>query len=307
MIRLFPGNSLLFRRVIARPHISKSSLRSYCVTGYGTRRWFSNVSKGAFAETKVNEKNEATLDDNWEWIPPKNRKRNVEPEILIDTTDEEILVAESIAEAEDLLSQSSSDIANQLNVSEEVSNSSEFVSLDDVVSDLKAQGAFSLQDEDNKISSYDKVIIDTESEPGFSYVEDEDVVPLTRGKSLSIDEVIRIIDANAGFDLKAYSLSEQNMMGEYLVLASAKSTRHVRKIEREIKYYNKRRGLQLMPAMPPRRGTVRSEDWIAIDTGTIIINIFLTQVREDLDLDQYWDLEAQPYVSAHPTSNNQQQ
>lgn len=62
--------------------------------------------------------------------------------------------------------------------------------------------------------------------------------------------MIRIIDANAGFDLKAYSLSEQNMMGEYLVLASAKSTRHVRKIEREIKYYNKRRGLQLMPAMP---------------------------------------------------------
>mmetsp|Transcript_11543 Transcript_11543/g.15045 ORF Transcript_11543/g.15045 Transcript_11543/m.15045 type:complete len:346 (-) Transcript_11543:252-1289(-) len=270
-------------------------------------------------------------DDTWEWIPPKNRvrpsERSAEEEeskakinhpnyyeveeakglLKNESENTEVTIEDVIADlkAQGVIaldyeqkdfSYQESELELELDESDyeymEMDISEDFSFEEENVNFAENRELISSETDLNSVLESEQLPLQSAND---AIDGDDFIVPIIKGKRLTIDEILKILEVNSALDVVAYDLAEKSMMADFIVLASAKSRRHVRKLEREIKYYTKKRQVRLVPSIPPRRGTFASDDWIAIDTGTIIVNVFLEEVRADMALDEHWQDVAQKY------------
>jgi ribosome-associated protein len=92
----------------------------------------------------------------------------------------------------------------------------------------------------------------------------------------------------------AIDIREKSSIGDYMVIATGRSDRHVGAIAEQIQRKLKEMG----------RGRVRSEgqpqcDWVLIDAGDIIVHVFRPEVREFYNLEKMWSAE-RPTDAAPP-------
>jgi ribosome-associated protein len=89
-------------------------------------------------------------------------------------------------------------------------------------------------------------------------------------------------------------LAGKSSIGDFMVIASGRSDRHVGAIAEQIQRKLKERGL----------GRVRIEgleacDWVLLDTGDIIVHVFRPEVREFYNLEKLWSAERPAEHVAH--------
>lgn len=94
-------------------------------------------------------------------------------------------------------------------------------------------------------------------------------------------------DAKA-LEIVTIDLAGKSSIGDYMLVASGRSNRHVSAIADKLAKHFKENGL----------GRVRVEgkdnsDWVLIDAGNIIIHIFRPEVREFYNIEKMW-LKARP-------------
>lgn len=107
-------------------------------------------------------------------------------------------------------------------------------------------------------------------------------------------EVMSVLDEAKAENIVSIDLNGKSTIGDYMVIASGRSDRHVGAIGDQLQRKLKEFGI----------GRVRAEgmetcDWVLIDVGDIIIHIFRPEVREFYKLEKMWTGERPLDETAH--------
>ena len=111
--------------------------------------------------------------------------------------------------------------------------------------------------------------------------------------ALLVKEIVRWLDEAKGEEVVTIDLKGKSSIGDYMVIVTGRSDRHVGAIAEQLQYKLKEKGF----------GRVRVEglevcDWVLLDTGDIIVHIFRPEVREFYNLEKMWSAE-RPAEVAH--------
>jgi ribosome-associated protein len=122
-----------------------------------------------------------------------------------------------------------------------------------------------------------------------------DIVPSPAGISVNdavsraINTVLASLEDSKAENIVSIDIQGKSSLGDYMVVASGRSHRHVSAVADHLLKALKDAGL----------GTARVEglagaDWVLIDSGDIIVHVFRPEVREFYNLEKMWqapDLE----------------
>jgi len=109
-----------------------------------------------------------------------------------------------------------------------------------------------------------------------------------------LSDITSWLDEAKAEDVVAIDLKGKSSIGDFMVVASGRSDRHVGAIADQIQRKLKEAG----------RHRVRVEgqpqcDWVLIDAGDIIVHVFRPEVREFYNLEKMWTADRSPDVTAH--------
>jgi ribosome-associated protein len=98
--------------------------------------------------------------------------------------------------------------------------------------------------------------------------------------------VLAWLDDAKAENVVTIDIKEKSSIGDYMVIASGRSDRHVGAVAEQVQRRLKEEGL----------GRARIEgqpqcDWVLIDIGDIIVHVFRPEVREFYNLEKMWSAE----------------
>ena len=101
-----------------------------------------------------------------------------------------------------------------------------------------------------------------------------------------LKEIVHWLDEAKAEEVVTIDLAGKSSIGDFMVVATGRSNRHVGAIAEQVGRKLKDQGL----------GRVRVEgmeacDWVLIDTGDIIVHVFRDEVREFYNLEKMWSAE----------------
>lgn len=107
--------------------------------------------------------------------------------------------------------------------------------------------------------------------------------------SRALDTVLASLEDSKAENIVSIDIQRKSSLGDYMVVASGRSHRHVAAVADHLLTALKDAGL----------GTARVEglagaDWVLIDSGDIIVHVFRPEVRDFYNLEKMWqtpDLE----------------
>ncbi len=107
--------------------------------------------------------------------------------------------------------------------------------------------------------------------------------PMTATSETLLAAVLKSLDDDKGEDIVQINLRGKSEMGDYMVIASGRSSRQVSgmaekladRIKQEFGIISKTEGRD-------------TGDWVLIDTGDIIVHLFRPEVREFYQLEKMW-------------------
>ena len=111
-----------------------------------------------------------------------------------------------------------------------------------------------------------------------------------------LNQIVRWLDDAKAEEIVTIDLAGKSSIGDFMVVATGRSDRHVGAIAEQIGRKLKELGL----------GRVRIEgmeacDWVLLDTGDIIVHVFRDEVREFYNLEKMWsaDRPGESTTTAH--------
>ena len=101
-------------------------------------------------------------------------------------------------------------------------------------------------------------------------------------KDLAI-QAVKLMDAKKALDINMIDIRKVSTLGDYFVIATGTSNTHVKALADELEFRLKEEG-----AAPTHIEGYRSNSWILLDYGEVIIHVFTRESREFYDLDRLW-------------------
>ena len=98
----------------------------------------------------------------------------------------------------------------------------------------------------------------------------------------------RALEDKKAKDVKILKTAEHTVLADYFVICNGSSSTHIRALVDEV-------DKQLSEAGEPpiRREGLRSDIWVLMDFGSVIVHIFTDEARKFYDLERLWsDAEA---------------
>ena len=89
--------------------------------------------------------------------------------------------------------------------------------------------------------------------------------------------------AKEAVKIKAIGIKDISVIADYFVLATGTSSTHVKSLSDEVEYKLKQVGLT-----PDHVDGYRSNSWVLLDYGNVMIHIFTAEAREFYNLDRLW-------------------
>lgn len=96
-------------------------------------------------------------------------------------------------------------------------------------------------------------------------------------------EAVRFLDGKKALDLKMIGIQDISVLADYFVLATGTSSTHVKALADEVEFQLKEQGIA-----PGHMEGYRSNSWILLDYGSVIVHIFTAEARQFYDLDRLW-------------------
>ena len=122
-----------------------------------------------------------------------------------------------------------------------------------------------------------------------------DIVPSPAGISVNdavsraINTVLASLEDSKAENIVSIDIQGKSSLGDYMVVASGRSHRHVSAVADHLLKALKDAGLGMA-----RVEGLSGADWVLIDSGDIIVHVFRPEVREFYNLEKMWqapDLE----------------
>ncbi len=92
-----------------------------------------------------------------------------------------------------------------------------------------------------------------------------------------------ILDNKKAEHLNVIKIDDISSLGDYFVIGSATSSTHVRSLADELEEKLKEEGVA-----PARVEGYRSNSWVLLDYGSVVVHIFTQDARDFYDLDRLW-------------------
>ena len=108
----------------------------------------------------------------------------------------------------------------------------------------------------------------------------------SHGSEALLAHVLHWLDEAKAENVVTIDIKEKSSLGDYMVIASGRSDRHVGAVAEQVQRKLKEEGY----------GKARIEgqphcDWVVIDIGDIIVHVFRPEVREFYNLEKMWSGE----------------
>jgi ribosome-associated protein len=116
--------------------------------------------------------------------------------------------------------------------------------------------------------------------------QDPEPSPADMGKSQSdalLALVLKSLDDDKAEDIVQIDLRGKTSMGDYMVIASGRSSRQVSALSEKLVDRVKQQMGRISKVEGKETG-----DWVLIDTGDVIIHVFRPEVREFYQLEKMW-------------------
>ncbi len=93
----------------------------------------------------------------------------------------------------------------------------------------------------------------------------------------------RLLDEKKAMKINVLKVDSISSLADFFVFATGTSNIHVRSLTDELEEKLKALGAPL-----PRIEGYRSNSWILLDYGTVVVHVFTGEAREFYDLDRLW-------------------
>lgn len=97
------------------------------------------------------------------------------------------------------------------------------------------------------------------------------------------EKIALVLDEKKGHDIKVIKIDAVSSLGDYFVIASGTSTTQVQALADNAEAKLKESGIS-----PISVEGYRSNGWVLIDYGSVILHVFTKEAREFYDLDRLW-------------------
>ena len=98
--------------------------------------------------------------------------------------------------------------------------------------------------------------------------------------------ILEILDDHQAEDVVVIDLEGKSTIGDYMVVASGRSSRQVSALAEYLVQALKSKGLRGITPEGMRQG-----DWVLIDAGDVIIHLFRPEVRDFYSLEKMWEAD----------------
>ncbi len=96
-------------------------------------------------------------------------------------------------------------------------------------------------------------------------------------------EAAKILNNKKGMNLKIVRIDDISSIADYFVFATGTSNTHVNALADEMEYQIKQIGI-----MPEHVEGYRSNSWVLVDYGNVVVHIFTEESRTYYALDHLW-------------------
>jgi ribosome-associated protein len=115
-----------------------------------------------------------------------------------------------------------------------------------------------------------------------------------RDSAALVDQIVHWLDDAKAEDVAVIDLKGKSSIGDFMVIATGRSDRHVNAVAEQLQQALKDQG----------QDRVRIEgqpqcDWVLIDTGDIIVHVFQPEIREFYNLEKMWSADRGAEPTAH--------
>lgn len=113
-----------------------------------------------------------------------------------------------------------------------------------------------------------------------------ELLPEGQKSAAIVQEIVHWLDEAKAEEVVTIDLAGKTSIGDFMVIATGRSDRHVGAIADQISRKLKEKGLSRV-----RVEGMEACDWVLIDTGDIIVHVFRDEVREFYNLEKMWSAD----------------
>ncbi|HHF7374615.1 ribosome silencing factor [Legionella bozemanae] len=99
-----------------------------------------------------------------------------------------------------------------------------------------------------------------------------------------LTKLLQLLDDNQAIDVKVIDVRKQTTITDYMIIASGRSSRHVKAISQKIMEDMKSAGSPAMNCTGLETG-----DWVLIDFSDFIIHVMQPEYRQYYNLEGLWE------------------
>ena len=96
-------------------------------------------------------------------------------------------------------------------------------------------------------------------------------------------EVAKILDSKKGNNIKVIEVGEVTTLADYFVIAGGSSSTQIKALADEVEVKLKEIGI-----VPNHVEGHRSNSWVLIDYGNVVVHVFSKEARDFYDLERLW-------------------
>lgn len=95
--------------------------------------------------------------------------------------------------------------------------------------------------------------------------------------------ILKSLDDDQAQDVTSIPLAGKSSIGDYMVIANGRSTRHVAAIAEKLAA-----AVKAAFGVPTRIEGLPTADWVLLDAGDVIVHLFRPEVRSFYNLERMW-------------------
>ena len=96
-------------------------------------------------------------------------------------------------------------------------------------------------------------------------------------------QAVKTLDEKKAADLKIIGIRDVSVLADYFVLATGTSGTHVKALADEVEFRLGEAGVE-----PGHTEGYRSNTWVLLDYGSVVVHVFTPESRRFYDLDRLW-------------------
>lgn len=114
-----------------------------------------------------------------------------------------------------------------------------------------------------------------------------------RSSESLLKEIVHRLDEAKAEDIVTIDLEGKSSIGDFMVIATGRSDRHVGAIADQLRKDLKEKGIGV------RVEGLETCDWVLIDAGDILVHVFRAEVRDFYNLEKMWSASRPGEQTSH--------